>query len=688
MSPRDAHADLDLSVVIVNYNVRYFLEQCLHSVRDASEGLAAEVFVVDNDSHDDSLAMLADFPEVVVIANRENVGFARANNQAIRRARGRYVLLLNPDTLVPPDAFRRCLAYAERHSRVGMIGVRMIDGTGAFLPESKRGFPTPWVSFTKMSGLAKLNDASPTLNGYYLGHLGEHDVNPVDVLPGAFMWIRRAALPAVGGGLDEDYFMYGEDIDLSFVMQRAGYDNVYLPEVTIVHYKGESTRKRSRLYVSTFYRAMVIFARKHVVASGGRLQLALLQLAIYARAAVAMVVNAAATLAVAAADLCAIAGVLLAARWAWARYYFRDADYFADSPFDTFNLPLYAILWLGGLALFGAYDRPYRLASALKGAVAGTAIVLLGYALLPTELRTSRAIVLLAGAALTVVLPVIRLLVSLLRPGAVSFAEQRARERRLVIVGEPPETQRVLSLLGRAGVARDYLGRVDPTDRGTGECLAGLAGLGQVVESYRVDELIFCGADVSLAAEIAWMNRLAGRVAFRHVAAGTSAIVGSPSREARGSAYTVGARYELAEARARRRKRVVDVAVAVVLLLAWPMTLLLPRGGAALRNAFVVLGGGATWVGYAVGGERPGGLPRLRPCVLPQGVHLGAGGRVDAQRLNEVYARRYRPGEDLRTIWQNRAQLGGRPVAIERLAPPRWPLTDVVANEFPESSRV
>ena len=678
---------LDLTVVVVNYNVRYFLEQCLRSVLAACAGLRAEVFVVDNASADDSLAMLAGFPEVEVIANDDNVGFARANNQAIRRARGRYVLLLNPDTLVPADAFRRCLARADADARIGMIGARMIDGTGAFLPESKRGFPTPWVSFAKMSGLARLADASPTLNGYYLGHLPEGEPNAVDVLPGAFMWIRASALPAVGGGLDEDYFMYGEDIDLSFLMQRAGYVNLYLPDVTIVHYKGESTRKRSRAYVRTFYRAMVIFARKHVVGERGGLQLALLQAAIYARAAVAMAVNAAAAVAMALADAALVGLVLLATRWTWARTYFGAPDYFADSPFDTVNLPLYVALWVGTLALFGAYDRPYRLPSAFRGAVAGTLVVLLAYALLPVDLRTSRAIILLGGAALALVIPGLRLAYAALRPGGVSFAGGRARERRLAVVGGAAEAQRVLGILGRAGVARDYLGRVGEREGEGAEPLAGLDDLDAVVEGYRIDELIFCGADVALAAEVRWMRALAGRVEFRHVAPGSSAIVGSPSRDSPGSAYTVGVRYELAEAHARRRKRLVDVGVALALLLAWPLTLLLPGGPRALRNAWFALAGAITWVGYGAGGQRPGGLPRLRPCVLPQGAHLRAASRVDVQSLNEVYARRYRPADDLRAVWVRRRELGGEPVAIHRLAPPRWPRAEAAALDYTDPPR-
>ena len=255
--------DMDLSVIIVNYQVKFFLEQALLSVHRACQRLRVEVIVVDNASTDGSTELLRDsFPWVRAICNSQNVGFARANNQAITQAKGKYVLLLNPDTVVAEDTFDRCFAFMETHPEAGGLGVKMVDGSGVFLPESRRGFPDPFVAFCKTFGLSALFPKSRVFNRYYLGYLDAGQTHPADVLSGAYMWLRREALDR-SGTLDESFFMYGEDIDLSYRITQAGYLNYYFPETTIIHYKGESTKKGSLNYVRVFYQAMIIFANKH-----------------------------------------------------------------------------------------------------------------------------------------------------------------------------------------------------------------------------------------------------------------------------------------------------------------------------------------------------------------------------------------------------------------------------------------
>jgi Predicted glycosyltransferases len=250
-----------LSVVIVNYNVKFFLEQCLDSVRKATDRLDAEVYVVDNNSSDGSVEYLSSrFPEVIFIENKENAGFAVANNQAIRQAQGDYVLVLNPDTVVGENSLLRVCEFMDNHPDAGALGVKMIDGYGSFLPESKRGFPSPWASFSKMTGLARLFPQSPFFGGYHLRYLNENATHEVDVLAGAFMLLRKEALDQAGL-LDEAFFMYGEDIDLSYRVKQSGYKNYYFPE-RIIHYKGESTKKDFK-YVKIFYEAMLIFYNKH-----------------------------------------------------------------------------------------------------------------------------------------------------------------------------------------------------------------------------------------------------------------------------------------------------------------------------------------------------------------------------------------------------------------------------------------
>ena len=279
---------MKLSIIIVNYNVRYFLEQCLYSVRKALTNINGETFVVDNNSVDGSCAMVREkFPEVHIIENTSNVGFSKANNQAIKQASGEYVLLLNPDTLVEEDTFQKIVYFMDTHPDAGALGVKMLDGSGNFLPESKRGLPTPRVAFFKIFGLSRLFPKSKIFGQYHLGYLSRDKIHKVDVLAGAFMLIRNSVLQKVGG-LDEDYFMYGEDIDLSYRIKKAGYNNYYFPGARIIHYKGESTKKGSINYVLIFYKAMLIFARKHFSQKLLGLYKVLIYTAVYFTAAISI----------------------------------------------------------------------------------------------------------------------------------------------------------------------------------------------------------------------------------------------------------------------------------------------------------------------------------------------------------------------------------------------------------------
>ncbi len=252
----------ELTIVIVNYNARHFLELALRAVSKAIVGLDAEVFVVDNNSKDASVQMIKDtFPEVVLICNQENLGFSKANNLGIAQSSGEFVLLLNPDTIVAEDTFVKCLAFMHEQPKSGGLGVKMIDGTGKFLPESKRGLPTPWVSFCKMSGLANLFPKSSIFGRYHVRYLDKDKTHEVPVLSGAFMLLRKSVLDDIGG-LDEDYFMYGEDIDLSYQITKAGFKNYYFADAPIIHFKGECTKDELES-VRVFYHAMVIFSKKH-----------------------------------------------------------------------------------------------------------------------------------------------------------------------------------------------------------------------------------------------------------------------------------------------------------------------------------------------------------------------------------------------------------------------------------------
>lgn len=253
---------MKLSVIIVNYNVKHFLEQCLCSVERSVDGIDAEVIVVDNASHDGSVEYLQKrFANVRFIASDKNLGFARANNLAIRNSCGEYVLLLNPDTIVAEDTFADFIQFMDSHPDAGGCGAYMLRINGSFALESRRGLPTPFVAFCKMSGLSSIFPKSRTFGRYYMRYLNEHEANQIEIMSGAYMFLRKSVLDKIGL-LDEDFFMYGEDIDLSYRIMKAGYKNYFLPS-PILHYKGESTQKSTYRYVHTFYQAMQLFFNKH-----------------------------------------------------------------------------------------------------------------------------------------------------------------------------------------------------------------------------------------------------------------------------------------------------------------------------------------------------------------------------------------------------------------------------------------
>jgi GT2 family glycosyltransferase len=254
---------MDITVIIVNYNVKYFAACCIRSVLKASAGLKVEVILVDNHSSDNSIPYLTSlFPDLQIIKNERNLGFGAANNQAARLARGQYLLLLNPDTVIGEDCLKQSLHFMSRHPDAGAMGVRMVDGKGKFLRESKRAFPSPAVSLFKMTGLASLFPHSSTFSRYYLGHLSESATHQVNILAGAFMCIPKRVWDLTDG-FDNDFFLYGEDIDLSWRIIGQGFHNYYYPTITILHFKGESSGKGTRKQIREFYQAMRVFTRKH-----------------------------------------------------------------------------------------------------------------------------------------------------------------------------------------------------------------------------------------------------------------------------------------------------------------------------------------------------------------------------------------------------------------------------------------
>jgi len=432
-----------LSVVIVNYNVKYFLEQCLKAVEKAMAGVDGDIWVVDNNSVDGSIEMVkAKFPGIHLIANSKNTGFSVANNQAIRQSQGQYVLLLNPDTVVEEDSFTKCIAFMDAHPEAGALGARMVDGSGNFLPESKRGLPTPEVALYKMFGLNKVWPRSKKFGRYHLGFLKEMETNEVEVLAGAYMFMRREALHKVGL-LDEAFFMYGEDIDLSYRIIKGGYKNYYFPETSIIHYKGESTKKGSANYVKIFYQAMVIFARKHYSGSKSRLLIFLINSFIYVRAFAALVYRFFSHWWVPLLDM-----VLLYSGMYLLKLYWEEHIKFIKSyppELMTIHVPYYVLFWVGITCFSFGYEQPYKLKRIVRGVFIGTIAILAVYGLFPENLRFSRGLIILGSLMAVIAMTFTRLLSNFVITG--KFSLGNSGSNKLIIVGGAAETDRVLGML-------------------------------------------------------------------------------------------------------------------------------------------------------------------------------------------------------------------------------------------------
>ena len=639
-----------LSVIIVNYNVQYFLEQALLSVRRAVQGIDNEVFVVDNNSSDGSVAMVREkFTDVKLIANADNPGFSIANNQAIRASESEYVLLLNPDTVVEEDTFQKCIAFMDAHSEAGALGVRMIDGSGTFLPESKRGFPSAFVAFCKTFGLGRIFPKSALFNRYYLGHLGEHDTNEVEVLAGAFMFMRRTALEKVGL-LDETFFMYGEDIDLSYRITQGGFKNYYLPETTIIHYKGESTKKGSLNYVRAFYEAMIIFSKKHFTGKQAWLLVLMLQMAIYLKASMTLVLNFVRSFVWPVTDAILIAIGLYFLKDYWAIKVFNNSNYYSDS-FLYFNIPLYISIWLTSTYLNGGYDSNTSIKAILRGLATGTLLIAAVYGFLNTEYRTSRMLILFGAAWAATVMLGLRFLIHVIRYRNLDMSQNLVKN--LIIVGDAQESERVQRLIYLAQVQKNLIGTVAPrTVTMTTAYLQDIEHLEGVVQVYKINEIIFCSKDVSAQEIMAWMTKLGANIAYKIVPQESLSIIGSASKNEPGELYTIDIQYNISNMIQQRNKRLLDILMSILFILLSPIFIwLLPNKILFFKNIIFTLISKTTWVTYE--GKNTSALPRLKngfftPLhAVKKGISLD---ETTIQRLNFLYAKDYSISRDLEII--------------------------------------
>ena len=648
---------MDLSIIIVNYNVKYFLEQCLHSVQRASGDLQTEVFVVDNNSVDGSCAMVQEkFPDVNLIRNDQNLGFSVANNQAIKKSTGRYVLLLNPDTVIEEDTLVKCVGYMDEHPDSGGLGVKMIDGKGDFLPESKRSLPTPRVAFFKIFGLSRLFPRSRVFGRYHLGYLDKDRIHQVEILCGAFMMLRKSALDEVGL-LDEEFFMYGEDIDMSYRLLNAGYKNIYYPESTIIHYKGESTKKGSLNYVLTFYKAMIKFARKHFSRKMAKSYTAIINLAVYFRALLALLRRFLRdfSLPVFQAVLIYIGFYLI--KPVWELYKFQGNSQYPGE-YMTIVVPIYILIWLISMFFSGAYDTPAKPSRIFKGIFTGTLVILVIYALLPESLRFSRAL-LLMGAVWTMISGyLISLLFHFFR--ITGFRFELKRNKKIIIIGKHDESRRVESMFQKAGAKGQILGFVNPEVNDDDSYLGHIDQLQEIIKINHVDEIIFCARDISSQDIIRKMMLLTnGRVEYKIAPPESLSIIGSHSINTPGDLYLID--FESINKPANRRnKKFFDIVSSIILLAGTPILVFMVKHPAqALVNIFRVLTGRYSWVGFHPDPEHLN-LPTLKPGILFPSDALGSENASEATlaNLNMMYVKNYSVFTDIMILLRNFRQIG------------------------------
>lgn len=645
-----------LSVIIVNYNVEYFLEQCLYSVRKSLKGIDGEVIVVDNNSVDGSLKMLKEkFPEITLIANKENTGFSKANNQAIRISKAEYVLLLNPDTVVEDDTFRKVIEFMDEHPDAGGLGVRMVDGQGKFLPESKRGLPTPITAFYKIFGFSGLFPKSTRFGRYHLGFLDEFEVHEVDVLSGAFMLLRKSVLEEIGL-LDEEFFMYGEDIDLSYRIQLGGYKNYYYPHTRIIHYKGESTKKSSVNYVFVFYNAMIIFARKHFSQKRAKTFTFLINIAIYFRAFLALANRFVRRIALPFLDVLAawIGIILIKQFWGELTIYKHGGDY--PLLLAAVILPAYLLIWAISIYLSGGYDKPYKIGKAARGLLVGTAAILMVYALLPESYRFSRALILLGAVWFFLVLVFWRFMGHLLKVDGFQRGEQL--KKRFLLIGSKEEIQRVEAILQSTAIKADFTGFVAANDKQETDdfFIGNLQQVPDIIQIYNINEIIFCSKDISHQTIIdkmtEWHDR---RVNYKIAPEDSLSIIGSNSINTRGDLYTVDIN-AIDTISNRRNKRMFDIAASIIILVGFPVWMwFIKHPGTAFVNLFKVLIGKMTWVGYAaISTEEKRKLPPIKEAVLYPSDTFERQNIDPAllDRLNLLYARDYNVISDLRILFK------------------------------------
>lgn len=648
-------AILQLSIIIVNYRVRYFLEQCLYSVLNAVGQLDVEVIVVDNDPADAGVAYLQPlFPSVQFIANKKNLGFAKANNQAMAICKGEYILFLNPDTLVPEDCLQKCLSFIKDHPRAGALGVRMLDGNGRFLPESKRSFPSAWVSFWKQTGLSAVFPGSRIFNRYALGFLDEHKDHSVDVLAGAFLLTRKDLLLQLNG-FDERFFLYGEDIDLSYRIKQAGYENLYFSGTSIIHFKGESSGSASLSRVKYFYLAMQVFVQKHYRSGSAKVFSLFLTLAIALRGSLSVLNRLLKPVLLPIIDFVLAWISLQCMRMIWVSEIRNGKDF--GVAFVPYALPAFSLWFILSAGLAGAYDKRYRTSKTLLSIAFALLSMLAVYSLLPEHIRFSRGVILWGGMLAGLLVFLLRR--TLLFANSGLLVKESEAEGQTIVVSNRSEYAEIKQLLESAAADQQLLGRVSPDDDATALC--GIKEMHSLLKNFRVSRVIFCIGEISLREIILQVNSFPKQnTRFLFHASGSGSIVGSQTLTPGATIVTPFIDYRISHPYQQRMKRVVDIVLSILFILTIPFHFLFhPRPLLFIRAIFDVLTGSKTWVGYST---KSASLPVIKRGAISFVKKTPGLTESILEKSDKIYAKNYDWWQDMVIVFRNYQRLGLLPM--------------------------
>jgi len=512
------------------------------------------------------------------------------------------------------------------------------------------------VAFYKIFGISRLFPKSKIFGRYHLGYLNKEEIHEVDILVGAFMLLRKSVLDKIGL-LDETFFMYGEDIDLSYRILQADYKNYYFPETTIIHYKGESTKKSSINYVKVFYNAMIIFARKHFSKKNAQLFSFLIKLAIYIRAFFAIFSRFIKNIFLPLIDASFIALGYYLIKPYWEAYKFPDGGSYPNE-FFYYVVPSYIIIWLSSILLAGGYEKPTKIWNVLKGILTGTLIILIIYALLSEEFRFSRALILLGSAWVFLTIFINRLIFHYLN----IYKFHTKKKKRVIIIGSPDEAKRVSSIIKQSVKNPKIVGFVLPENNGKQKGYIGnIFQLNEIININKIDEIIFCAKDITAQKIIKNMLQLSEiKIEYRIASPDSVSVIGSDSINTAGDLYTININ-SIANSKNKRNKRVLDFSVSIIVLCLLPIFIFFQKKPLGfIGNIFSVIIGIKSWIGYYTIDTTIINLPKIRQGILSpiDTIKQSNISNELADRINIAYAKDYKIFNDISTIVKNFRLLG------------------------------